>query len=161
MAEVGLTIGLRPEARGKAGGHPPKLSSPGLNPWQMAYRRLAEFGDASAVSPGKGGLAREPEYLYAVHHWTQQGTEDFLGHARCQGPTSGAAARCHEALILMGGWCGPRSRRHAHENTDASKMVYRRWSMPSGTQRKKCQKLCEGEVLPLDGSLLMGGFSEA
>ena len=26
--------------------------------------------------------------------------------------------------------------------------------MPSGTQRKKRQKLCEGEVLPLDKSLL-------
>jgi len=72
----------------------------------MAYCRLAEFGDASAVSPGKGGPAREPEYLYAVHDWTQQGTEGFLGHSWCQGLTSGAAARRHEALILMGGWCG-------------------------------------------------------
>jgi len=39
-------------------------------------------------------------------------------------------------------------------------MACRRWSMPSGTQRKKCQKLWKGEVLPLDGSLLMGGFSD-
>jgi hypothetical protein len=31
--------------------------------------------------------------------------------------------------------------------------------VPSGTQRKKHQKLCEGEVLPLDRSLLMGDFS--
>src|SRR6516225_1696818 len=33
-------------------------------------------------------------------------------------------------------------------------MVHRGWSVPSGTQRKKRQKLCEGEVLPLDKSLL-------
>src|SRR6516165_6406804 len=39
-------------------------------------------------------------------------------------------------------------------------MVHRGWSVPSGTQRKKRQKLCEGEVLPLDKSLLMGDFSE-
>jgi len=38
-------------------------------------------------------------------------------------------------------------------------MVHRGWSVPSGTQRKKRQKLCEGEVLPLDKSLLMGDFS--
>jgi hypothetical protein len=45
----------------------------------MAYCRLAEFGDASAVSPRKGGPAGEPEYLYAVRDWTRQGTEGFLG----------------------------------------------------------------------------------
>jgi hypothetical protein len=33
------------------------------------------------------------------------------------------------------------------------------WSVPSGTQRKKRQKLWKGEALPLDGSLLMGDFS--
>jgi hypothetical protein len=51
------------------------------------------------------------------------------------------------------------SRRHKHENTDASKMAARGWSVPSGTQQKTYQKLCEGEVLSLDRSLLMGDFS--
>ena len=45
-------------------------------------------------------------YLYVVHDWTRQGTEGFLGHSQCQGQTSGARARRHEALILMGDWCG-------------------------------------------------------
>jgi len=62
--------------------------------------------DASAVSPVKVGPVREPCYLYAVHDWTRQGTEGFLGHGRCQGPTSGSWARCQYALILMGDWCG-------------------------------------------------------
>ena len=46
-----------------------------------------------------------------------------------------------------------------NENTDASELANRGWSVPSGTQREKCQKLWAGEVLPLDGSLLMGDFS--
>src|SRR6266566_3874208 len=125
----------------------------------MACHRMAELCDASAVSPVKVGPAREPCYLYAVHDWTRQGTEGFLGHPRCQGQTSGEEARRHEALILMGDWCGARSRRHGNENTDASEIANRGWSVPSGTQRKKCQKLCMGEVLPLDRSLLMGDFS--
>src|SRR5262249_54152505 len=40
-------------------------------------------------------------------------------------------------------------------------MAYRWWSVPNRTQRKKRQKLCEGEVLPLDKSLLMGDSSDA
>jgi len=28
-------------------------------------------------------------HLYAVHDWTRQGTEGFLGHAQCQGQTPG------------------------------------------------------------------------
>jgi hypothetical protein len=67
---------------------------------------MAELCDASAVSPVKVGPVREPYDLYAVHAWTRQGTEGFLGHLRCQGQTSGARARRHEALILMGDWCG-------------------------------------------------------
>ena len=51
------------------------------------------------------------------------------------------------------------SRYHGNENTDASELANRGWSVPSGTQREKCQKLWTGEVLPLDGSLLMGDFS--
>jgi hypothetical protein len=59
------------------------------------------------------------------------------------------------------GWLVRRngSRRHSNENTDASEITNRGWSVPIGTQRKKCQQLWKGEVLPLDGSLLMGGFS--
>jgi hypothetical protein len=67
---------------------------------------MAELCDASAVSPVKVGPAREPCYLYVVHDWTRQGTEGFLGQPRCQGLTSGDEARCQEALILMGDWCG-------------------------------------------------------
>ena len=72
----------------------------------MAYHRIVESCDASAASPGKGGPAREPYDLYAVHEWTRQGTEGFLGQPRCQGQTSGDEARRQEALILMGDWCG-------------------------------------------------------
>src|SRR5436853_490739 len=61
---------------------------------------------AAAVSPVKVGPVREPCYLYAVHDWTRQGTEGFLGHRRGQGQTSGSAARRQEALSLMGDWCG-------------------------------------------------------
>jgi|ERR671923_2050623 hypothetical protein len=72
----------------------------------MACYRIVESCDASAVSLVKSGPAREPHHLYAVHDWTRQGTEGFLGHRRCQGQTSGARARRQGALILMGGWCG-------------------------------------------------------
>ena len=51
------------------------------------------------------------------------------------------------------------SRHYGNENTDASELANRGWSVPSGTQREKCQKLWMGEVLPLDRSLLMGDFS--
>jgi hypothetical protein len=56
-------------------------------------------------------------YLYVVHAWTRQGTEGFLGHAHGQGQTSGLGARRHEALHLMGDWCGaseptPRACKH-------------------------------------------------
>src|SRR6266568_1278953 len=46
------------------------------------------------------------------------------------------------------GWLVRRygSRRHSNENTDASEITHRGWSVPIGTQRKKCQKLCTGEV---------------
>ena len=59
------------------------------------------------------------------------------------------------------GWLVRRngSRRHSNENTDASEITNRGGSVPIGTQRKKCQQLWKGEVLPLDGSLLMGDFS--
>src|SRR5919202_5539049 len=91
--------------------------SPCLNPYYMACHRMAQWCDASAVSPRKGGLVREPCDLCAGHDWTRQGTEGFLGHPRCQGQTSGAVARRHEALILMGDWCGacastPRELKH-------------------------------------------------
>src|SRR5262249_12142933 len=121
--------------------------------------RMAEWCDASAVSPVKVGPAREPYYLDAVHDWTRQGTEGFLGQPRCQGPTSGDEARRQEALSLRGDWCGGRSRRHGNENTDASETAHRGWSVSGGTQRKKCPKLCKGGVWPLDRSLLMGDVS--
>ena len=67
---------------------------------------MGESGDASAVSHGETGPAREPWPLYAVANWTRQGTDGFLGHERCQGQTSGLRVRRHGALILMGVWCG-------------------------------------------------------
>ena len=83
-------------------------------------------------------------YLYVVHDWTRQGTEGFLGHPRCQGQTSGATARRHEALILMGGWCGASEPTPRNENTGASEIAKRGWSVPSGTQREKMSKVVEG-----------------
>src|SRR5262249_48028820 len=105
-AEVWSSMGLRQEAGGKVGEPPPDLLSPCLNPYPMACRRMAAWGDASAVRPGNGGAGRERYELDAVPAWTRQGTEGFLGHRRGQGETSGAAARRHEAVILMGDWCG-------------------------------------------------------
>src|SRR5215831_20321464 len=102
----------------------------------MPCHCMAQWCDASAVSPIKVGPAREPYYLYAVHAWTRQGTEGFLGHPRCQGQTSGPAARRHEALILMGDWCGASKPTPRVENTDASKMADRGWSVPTRTQEK-------------------------
>jgi len=60
----------------------------------------------------------------------------------------------------MGGWCGATA-------ADAIAMKTRmRLRSPIGGgvclakhNGKKCQKLCQGEVLPLDRSLLMGDFS--
>src|SRR5713101_6266343 len=60
----------------------------------------------------------------------------------------------------MGGWCGATA-------ADAIAMKTRmRLRSPIGGgvclaehNGKKCQKLCTGEVLPLDRSLLMGGAS--
>ena len=126
----------------------------------MACHCTAQWCDASAVSPGKGGPAREPCDLSAGHDWTRQGTEGFLGHPRCQGRTAGEKASRQEALNLMGGWCGAQ----AADATGMKTRLRLSWPIGGGVFRperngKKCQKLCEGEVLPLDRSLLMGDFS--
>src|SRR5262252_7605651 len=55
-------------------------------------------------APPIGNVARM--VLAPLYDWTRQGTDGFLGHDRCQGPTSGLAAGRHGALILMGVWCG-------------------------------------------------------
>jgi hypothetical protein len=55
--------------------------------------------------------------LCAVVDWTRQGTDGFLGHDRCQGQTFGSQARRHEALILMGGWCGVHTADTARKKT--------------------------------------------
>ena len=126
----------------------------------MACYRMVESCDASAVSLGKSGPAREPHHLYAVHDWTRQGTEGFLGHRRCQGQTSGARARRQGALILMGGWCGAQGADITTRKT-GGRLRLQIWGVPGGTQQaKSCQKWWKGEVLPLDRSLLMGGFSD-
>ena len=94
-----------------------------------------------------------------VHDWTRQGTEGFLGYTRCQGQSSGEDARRQRALVLMDGWCGAQSRCHGKENWDASEAANRgecTWRNATG---KSCQKLCMGDVLPLDRRLLMGGVS--
>ena len=61
------------------------------------------------------------------------------------------------------GWLVRRtgSRYHNKENRGASEAT-KRWECAArNATGKSCQKLCTGEVLPLDKSLLMGGFSDA
>jgi hypothetical protein len=116
-AEGWPSRGLRPEAGGKVGEPPRARMRPGLTPYPRAGRRMAAWCDASAVSPGKGGPAREPDDLDAVQAWTRQGPEGFRGHRRCPGQTSGAAARRPEAVSLRGDGCGaaqptPRAGKH-------------------------------------------------
>src|SRR5215510_5973002 len=53
----------------------------------------------------------------------------------------------------------PHGRHHNSENRDASAAISRGGVCQAEHNRKKsCQKLCKGEVLPLDRSLLMGEF---
>src|SRR5262245_38861579 len=107
----------------------------------MAYHRIVESCDASAVSPGKGGPAREPCDLYAVHAWTRQGTEGFLGHRACQGPTSGARTRRPCALSLMGGWCGAQAAGTTIRQTGVRLRPPSGGSVPCATQPEKLSKV--------------------
>ena len=54
----------------------------------------------------------------------------------------------------------PYGRHHAKENRGASEATSRgvEFAQRNATE-KSCPKLCKGEVLPLDRSLLMGDFS--
>jgi len=107
----------------------------------MAHHRIVESCDASAVSPGKGGPAREPCDLYAVHAWTRQGTEGFLGHGACQGPTSGSRTRRQCALILMGGWCGAQAAGTTTRKTEVRLRPQSGGSVPRATQPEKLSKV--------------------
>ena len=77
---------------------PPRTD--GLPPLGLMGRRLCREPDTRWTRAG------EPCALSAVHAWPRQGPEGVLGQAPCQGPMSGAAARRHEALNLMGDWGG-------------------------------------------------------
>src|SRR5262245_12538599 len=88
----------------RVGNHAFDASRP--QPRTDGLHRIVESGDASAVSHGETGPFREPYHWCTVYDGTRQGTAGFLGHDRCQGQTCGSPARRHEALILMGGWCG-------------------------------------------------------
>src|SRR6266436_6197498 len=108
----------------------------------MVYRRMAELCDASAMSPVKVGPAREPGYLYAVHDWTRQGTEGFLGHGACQGQPSGSRARRQRALSLMRDWCGAKAADTTTRKTGMRLRPQIGGSVPSATQPKKAVKSC-------------------
>src|SRR5215216_4005043 len=120
----------------------------------MAGHRIVESCDASAVSPEKGGPAREPRSLDAVQHWTRQGTEGFLGHGACQGRTSGASARRQGALSLMGDWCGAQAADTTTRKTGARLRPQSGGSVPSAPQPKKAVKSCGRERY----CLLTGAF---
>src|SRR5438034_8642315 len=107
----------------------------------MTYHRIVESCDASAVCPIKVGPVREPRYLYAVHDWTRQGTEGFLGHGACQGPTSGSRARRQGALSLMGDWCGAQGADATTRKTGVRLRPQSGGSVPSATQLKKLSKV--------------------
>ena len=95
-------------------------------------------------------------------HLDAAGNRGFSGAPRVPGADVWLGSETSRSLD-PDGWLVRRngSRRQSNENTDASEITKREWSVPSGTQRKKCQKLWKGEVLPLDGSLLMGGGSNS
>ena len=72
---------------------------------------------------------------------------------------SGLRARHHGALILMDVWCGAQMADTTQRKTGV------RLRLPVGVECAKRnatensgQKLCQGEVLPLDRGLLMGVF---
>src|ERR687888_285582 len=111
----------------------------------MAYHRIVESCDASAVSPVKVGPTREPGYLYAVHDWTRQGTEGFLGHGACQGQTSGSRTRRQCALILMGGWCGAQAAGTTTGKTGVRLRSHSGGSVPRATPPEKVVKSCVQE----------------
>ena len=94
-------------------------------------------------------------------HLDAAGNRGFSGAPKVPGADVWLGSETSRSLD-PDGWLVRRngSRRHSNENTDASEITNRGWSVPIGTQRKKCQKLWQGEVLPLDGSLLMGDFSD-
>jgi hypothetical protein len=109
-------------------------------PMTDGLHRIVESGDASAVSHVETGPFREPCHLCAVYDWTRQGTDGFLGHDRCQGQTFGSQARRHEALILMGGWCGAHMADTARKKTGMRLRLPVGASVPSGTPRNKVVK---------------------
>ena len=80
--------------------------------------------------------------LYTIGHGREPRV--FWGIDDARGRRLAQERDVTEALILMGDWCGAWSRRHGNENTDASEMAKRGWSVPSGTQREKMSKVVEG-----------------
>ena len=113
----------------------------------MACHRRVETGDASAVSHGKTGPFREPGHVCAVNDWTREGTDGFLGHHRCQGQTLGEQARRHEALILMGGWCGAHTADTTRKKTGMRLRPQGGGCARRSATEKSCQKWCRGSIV--------------
>jgi hypothetical protein len=93
------------------------------------------------------------------HDWTRQGTEGFLGHDACQGPDAWLYG---EVSIMRLDPDGCLVRRHrasdikTTEDTGAGETANRQRDAMRHTPEKKCKRVCKGDVLPLDRSLLMG-----
>lgn len=86
--------------------------------------------------------------LCAVHDWTREGTDGFLGHDRCQGPMSGLRARHHGALILMGVWCGAQMADTTQKKTGMRLSPQVGVSLPSeSATEKKLSKVVQGESI--------------
>jgi hypothetical protein len=159
VAEVRPVVGLGVETGRKNGAHPDRVMRADLNPYQMACHRMVESGDASAVSHRETGPTREPYHVSSTR-LDAAGNGRFSGARQVPGADVWLASETSRSLDPDG--ClvrRPHGRYHAKENRGASEATSRgvECAQRNATE-KSCQKLCKGEVLPLDRSLLMGVF---
>ena len=159
MAEVEPAVGLGLETGRKNGAQPCRLIRPDLDPYQMACHRIVESSDASAVSHIETGPTREPclceQYTIGrgrelTVFWGTTGARG--GRLACDASETSRSLDPDGCLVRR-----PHGRHHAKENRGASEATSRGVECAKrNATEKSCQKLCKGDDLPLDRSLLMG-----
>ena len=109
-----------------------------------------------------------------LYDWTRPGTDDFLGHAECQGADWSRDTEPVELLIQMGDWCGSDGGSIAvvdsftgpstHSDTaNPPKIPGARRGIagynstpPEGSDQSEPYGVVCPNQLPIDGGLLMG-----
>ncbi len=88
--------------------------------------------------------------------WTRHGTDGFLGRLGARGGAGPLVERAPHALILMGDWCGSVRATDTEPNENRGAQSVTTGQAGNAATEDNPKKVVDGDVLPLDGSLLMG-----